>query len=325
MVTWLSDSSDALLVTLERDGHTESLHRGVVCVVDSSGQKLFERGDAGAIIYPRSSVKPLQALAVLETGVELSELEMALSSASHMGSARHREAISEFLAHHVLSPGLLQCPPDWPAGSSEKVQMMAAGETGPTAIAMNCSGKHAGFLAACQHRGDDLESYLDLQHPLQRSILLTIERYAGERVAHTGIDGCGAPLHAISLGGLATALSRVLSDESETAQKLVRAIEAHPWAIAGEGHPNTRLIEALGGITKGGAEGVLVVALPSGVSAAVKISDGNARANTAVALEALQRVGALEGALVTSLREELDEKVWGGGRIRGEMRVHLED
>ncbi len=305
---------------LTRDGHGESFHHGVVSVVDGSGAILEEVGDAERVVYPRSTIKPLQTLAVLKTGVELTDQEVALATASHAGSVEHREAVADFLRRHFLSADLLQCPADWPLSSVHKAELMASGgEKSP--LAMNCSGKHAGFLAACQHSGDSLEDYLNATHRLQIHIQNVIETWTGQPVAYTSVDGCGAPLHAITLRGLAQALARMLTSDDTDAQKVVRAVAAHPWAIAGAGQANTRVIETLGGIAKIGAEGLVVIALPSGVTAAVKILDGSMRATTAVALEALQRVGAVSRDIVENLRAELDEPVWGGGAIRGGLRV----
>lgn len=323
MSPWLSSSSAEPVAHLVRDGRVESIHHAVVAVVDASGKKLFSAGEPRAVVYPRSTLKPVQTVAVLGTGVELTDLEVALTSASHNGSTRHQDAVRDFLLRHQLSPGLLQCPADWPLDRSERLAMMAAGEQ-PNQLAMNCSGKHSGFLAACQHQGWDLDTYLLPTHPLQRTIVDTIESYAKETPAEASIDGCGAPLFALSVLGLAKAMASLVTDTSDHATRVVRAINTHPWAIAGEGHANTTVIERLGGIAKIGAEGLVVIALPSGVAVAVKILDGSMRATTPVALAALKKAGALEADVADALIDQMAEKVFGGSDLLGRLKTVLD-
>lgn len=324
MPEWLRAEDATVVASIERDGHSESVHHGIAVVVDSQGAPLLEVGNPQAVVYPRSTLKPLQTLAVLRTGVELTDQEIALATASHSGSTRHRDAVSDFLRRHVLSPDLLQCPADWPLSTMEKAALIAEGGT-KSVLAMNCSGKHTGFLAACQHRGDPLQTYLEPSHPLQRDIRAAVEELTGETIAYSSVDGCGAPLHALSLHGLARGLSALVTSDEPEAQRIVQAVGAHPWAIAGENHPNTRVIETLGGIAKIGAEGLLVIALPSGITAAVKILDGSMRATTPVALEALAVVGAIEANIVQNLRAQLDEPVLAGARVAGGLVVTLGD
>lgn len=323
MASWVDASAGRVVAVIERDGYPESLHHGIVSVTDASGAELLAIGRTDTIVYPRSTLKPLQTIAVLGTGVELTDLEVALATASHSGSARHREAVESFLHRHQLGVSLLQCPADWPLVASEKLQMRLDGESSPTQLAMNCSGKHAGFLAACQHRGDDLENYLDPGHPLQRDIRTVIEDYTGETITHTSADGCGAPLHALSLRGLARGMSALTSSDDEIPQRIVRAVGEHSWALAGEGLANTRVIDALGGIAKIGAEGLVVISTPEGVTAAVKILDGSMRATTPVALSALMQVGAVEAKTGQNLVDEFSEVVRGGTAPLGRLRVTL--
>ena len=322
MGTWLQPADSRPVAVITRDGHGESFHHGVVSVVNADGQELFEAGRADRVVYPRSTLKPLQTLAVLRTGAELTDVEIALATASHSGSRAHRDAVAGFLRRHFLSADLLQCPADWPLSGAEKVQLIGDGGE-KSALAMNCSGKHAGFLSACQHRGDSLEDYLEPGHPLQLDIQRVIEEFTGETIAHSSVDGCGAPLHALSLRGLARGIARVLSGGDPHGQRIVDAVAAHPWAIAGDGQPNTTVIQALGGIAKIGAEGLVVIGVPSGITAAVKILDGSMRATTPVALEALAHVGAIERDMVDNLRATLDPVVSAGHSLRGGLEVTL--
>jgi L-asparaginase II len=300
----------------------ESVHHGIIAVVDSAGELLLERGDSRIAVYPRSTLKPLQTLALLGTGVELTPLEIALSTASHCGSIAHRDAIEAFLQRHGLGPEGLQCPVDWPLGASERADMLAT-QGAPSRLAMNCSGKHAGFLAATRHSGWDEATYLEATHPLQRAIRETIETWSGESVAFSSTDGCGAPLHALSTRGLARAIASVASGKTPGARSLLDAVSAHAWALDGQGRANTITIQTIGGIAKIGAEGLVVIGTPDGVAVAVKIIDGSMRATTPVALEALVRVGAIESTQRDRILAGMADPVMGGDRIIGGLRVQI--
>jgi len=319
---WLGASDAVVVAELMRDGFAESFHHGVLAVVDQHGSTLLERGNPDAIVYPRSTLKPVQAIAVLETGVDLSPLNLTLTTASHCGSTQHREAIRALLESYGLDEWALQCPKDWPLGSAERAQYLAGGHEA-SALAMNCSGKHAGFLAACTHAGFATEDYLGFDHPLQRAIVETITRYTGEAPTFTSRDGCGAPLHALSLRGLARGIARIAAGTSEHEQQLLRSVRDNAWAIDGEGRDNTVTIETLGGIAKIGAEGLVVIGTPSGVAVAVKILDGSMRATSLVALAALESVGAISSADATALSARMAHPVSGGEAIIGALEVRL--
>jgi len=317
----LTTATAPVVATLTREGVAESVHRGIGVVVDGEGKILRQLGDAGTLVFPRSTLKPVQTLTVLELGTPLEPLEVALATASHLGTARHRSAVDAFLHRHQLSENLLQCPVDWPLGDDAKEALLRSDSPEKSRLAMNCSGKHAGFLACCQHMGWDLENYLDPTHPLQVAIGERVSELAGEKIALTTPDGCGAPLHQISLMGLARAISHVVSGSSVESAALVQAIASNSWAIAGEGHANTIVIDALGGIAKIGAEGLVVIGLPSGVTAAVKILDGSMRATTPVALSMLASVGAADNSLIESLVERTSARIYGGTAVTGGLSV----
>jgi len=317
----LTTASAPVVATVTRAGVPESVHHGIGVVVDSEGNVLRQVGDPGTLVFPRSTLKPVQTLTVLELGTPLEPLEMALATASHLGTARHRSAVDTFLHRHQLSENLLQCPVDWPLGDDAKEALLRSDTPEKSRLAMNCSGKHAGFLACCQHMGWDLENYLDTTHPLQVAIGKRVGELAGEKIALTTPDGCGAPLHQISLTGLARAISQVVSGSSVESAALVAAIANNSWAIAGEGHPNTIVIDALGGIAKIGAEGLVVIGLPSGVTAVVKILDGSMRATTPVALSLLASVGAADDSLIESLVERTSARIYGGTAVTGGLSV----
>ena len=317
----LTTASAPVVATVTREGIAESVHHGIGVVVDADGKILRTVGDPSTLVFPRSTLKPVQTLTVLELGTPLEPLEMALATASHVGSARHWSAVDAFLHNHQLSENLLQCPVDWPLGDDAKEALLRSDTPDKSRLAMNCSGKHAGFLACCQHMGWELENYLENTHPLQMAIKKRLSSLAGENIALTTPDGCGAPLHQVSLTGLARAISHVVSGRSPESAALVQAIADNSWAIAGEGHANTIVIDALGGIAKIGAEGLVVIGLPSGVVAAVKILDGSMRATTPVALSLLGSVGAVKPALIESLVEATSARIYGGTAVTGGLSV----
>ena len=270
------------LAVLERSGEIESRHLGAAVLVDADGSILDSLGDPTALLYPRSAVKPLQATAVLGTGLALEGQALVLAAASHGGTPAHVAVVEGMLASAGLDESALQCPLDWPLDSEARHAADA-----PRRITMNCSGKHAAFLAASVHAGWTTADYLDPAHPMQRAVATMIAEYAGEAVAHWGIDGCNAPTPVISLTGLARSFGRLAASDSP----LPAAIVAHPWAIDGPGRDNTVTTEETGVIAKVGAEGVLVLATTAGQAVAIKTLDGANRARTLVGLELLVRAG----------------------------------
>lgn len=307
---------------LTRDSVVESLHHGIVVVMSHTGEVLLERGNSDSVVYPRSTLKPLQTLAVLETGVNLTPLEIALTTASHCGSQDHRTSVVSFLERHGFDETDLQCPPDWPLGHAERAEYATAGGL-PSAVAMNCSGKHAGFLAATRHQGLDTREYLNPTHPLQVAIEKVIEQWTGEEITFSSTDGCGAPLHALSLKGLGLGIARLSSAETAESKTLLNAVTQHPWALDGVGRANTKTIEVIGGIAKIGAEGLVVIGTPDGVSVAVKILDGSMRATTPVALEALRLVGAITPEQCDGILAVVAEPVTAGNRVIGGLEVQI--
>jgi L-asparaginase II len=267
-----------------RSGWPESRHLGAAVLVDADGAIVRALGDPDALVYPRSALKLVQATAVELLGVVFDDQQTVLSAASHAGTPAHVSVVERMLADAGLDEGALRCPADWPGDPAAR---RAASE--PRRITMNCSGKHAGFLAACVAHGWDTESYLDPAHPLQRHVVETVERTAGESIAHLGVDGCGAPVPVLSLAGLA----RSASHTARAGTTLGDAILREPWAIDGPGRSNTVTIERSGLVAKLGAEGVLVLVTPGGEAVAVKSLDGAHRATTLVGLELLVREGLL--------------------------------
>ncbi|MFD9542673.1 asparaginase [Streptomyces sp. NPDC060022] len=287
-------ASPALPVLAEvvRSGFTEGHHRGSLVVLAADGRVEYALGDPAAPVFPRSSNKPMQAAAILRAGLDLSGERLALAAASHSGEDFHLDLVRTMLAEHGLKPDDLQTPPDLPLDPVEAEAYLAAGRVREP-LTMNCSGKHAAMLAVCVQNGWDTSTYLDPAHPLQQLVGQVVAEAAGEPVAAVGTDGCGAPLMAIGLVGLARAFRTFVLAEPGTAERRVAdAMRAHPEFVAGTRRPDTWLMrEVPGTLSKMGAEAVQAVALADGRALAFKIDDGSTRALGPVLARALELLG----------------------------------
>ncbi len=307
-----------VLAEIVRSGFVEGHHRGSLVVLAADGSVELALGDPAAPVFPRSSNKPMQAAAVLRAGLDLSGERLALAAASHSGEGFHLALVTEMLAEHGLSPDALQTPPDLPLDPVEAEAYLAAGHVRER-ITMNCSGKHAAMLAVCLRNGWDPATYLDPAHPLQRLVLQVVEEAAGEPVASVGTDGCGAPLMAISLVGLARAFRTFVTAAPGTAERRVAdAMRAHPEYVAGTRRPDTWLMRELPGtLSKMGAEAVQAVALADGRALAFKIDDGSTRALGPVLARVLGLLG-VDAPVVTRIGRA---PLLGGAAEVGEIRA----
>ncbi len=284
--------SAPVVATVTRSGLVESVHHGIVVATDADGVPVLERGDIRTPIFPRSSNKPVQAVAMLRAGVDLDDELLALASASHNGEEFHLEGVRAILAGAGLSERDLQNTPDLPSHEPEREHWIAAGRA-PSSIAQNCSGKHAAMLATCVAAGWDTQTYRDPGHPLQQLIADTLAELSGEQISAVGIDGCGAPVLAISPWGVARAFGRLASADASSPQgRVAAAIRRHPRWLGGTDRDVTTLIEGVPGlIAKDGAESVYAVGLADGRGLAVKMTDGNQRARAVVTAAALRQMG----------------------------------
>lgn len=326
MVETLTVQDAVELAVVERGGFVESRHVGAAVVLSPEGEVVAAHGNASALVLPRSSLKPLQAIACLTAGAPLEGEQLGLATASHAGTDRHVEVVRSMLVEGGLTEDDLGCPADWPSDSATRDELVRDhGE--PTRIRMNCSGKHAAMLRACVATGWPTDRYLAPDHPLQLHIRDVVERLSGEKISATVVDGCGAPVHALTLMGLARAVHRIgtASERSpfalhRVAGTLVRTVRERPWTIDGPGRPDTLAIEKLGVFVKGGAEGVMIMVAPNGATVALKTLDGSLRARTIVAATLLLRAGALEQGAVDELAAALPLAVLGGGVEVGSIR-----
>ncbi len=297
-----------VLVEVTRGDLVESRHRGAYAVCDTSGRVLLSAGDVERTIYPRSAIKPLQALALVETGAAeahaVSDAELALACASHDGEPLHVEAALHWLQRLGLSAEDLECGAHWPYHEPSLRALAAHGGT-PTAAHNNCSGKHAGFLTVARQLDAPTAGYIRFEHPVQQRVLGILEMLTGLdlRDAPRGIDGCGIPQYGAPLGNLALAFARFAdpADQPERRQaacaRVRRAMAEHPVMVAGHARFCTKVMAATQGraLVKTGAEGVFCAAAPElGLGVAVKIDDGATRASQVVMAGLLDRLGLLD-------------------------------
>ncbi|WP_299451028.1 asparaginase [uncultured Serinicoccus sp.] len=320
-------ASAPVVAEVVRNGFVESVHHGVVALTGPDGSPELALGPVDAPILPRSSLKPLQAVAMLRAGAVLEGELLALACASHSGEERHLEGARRILASVGLDESALRNTPELPFDEDERRRWVREGSPA-TSLAQNCSGKHSGMLAACVAAGWDTGSYLDPEHPLQRLVVEVVEELTGEPVAVSTVDGCGAPALGVSSTGLARAFGRIAAADASTEEgRVAEAIRRHPEFLGGTGRDVTELIAAVPGlIAKDGAESVYAVGLADGRGLSVKITDGGERARVVVATAALRRAGAHElGPEAADVMDALDARavVRGHGERVGAVRAVL--
>ncbi|WFE37053.1 asparaginase [Micromonospora sp. WMMD998] len=306
------------LAEVVRSGFVEGVHRGSVVALDAAGSPAAGAGDVTSPIFPRSSNKPMQAVGMLRAGLPLTDpADVALVAASHAGEEFHVERVVALLRGAGLDEDALRCPADLPFGEAAREAVLRAGG-GPSRVLMNCSGKHAGMLLTCLAAGWPLDGYWRPEHPLQQRVTATVEELTGEPVAAVGVDGCGAPVHAVSLTGLARAFLRLVTAEPGTVERGVAdAMRAYPEMVGGTVADDTRLMLGVPGLlAKIGAEGVLAAAVPGVGAVALKIDDGAARPRMPVLTSALTRLG-LRAPILT---EYAEFPLLGGGLPVGAVR-----
>lgn len=303
---------------LIRGGVVEGIHYGSVVVLDTDGKVQLQIGDIEAAFYPRSALKPVQAVAMVRAGLPLDGELLSLAAASHSGEERHIAGVRRILGLAGLTEDHLRNVPDMPFDPAVRDIWVREGRE-PSRLAQNCSGKHAAMLYTCKLNGWSLDDYLDPAHPLQQAIAEIVEDLTGQRIAQVTVDGCGAPLFSVSLHGLARAGARITTAVDGTPEaRVADAMRTYAETASGAGRDVAALMHAVPGLlAKDGFEGVQVAALPDGRAVAVKIADGASRARIPVTAAGLARAG-VEPEL---LAEFTGEPLLGGGEPVGCVRA----
>ncbi|MCE3250330.1 MAG: asparaginase [Geminicoccaceae bacterium] len=292
-------------VLVLRGGRVESRHRVSCAVADAGGALRHAAGASERPVFPRSAVKPLQALVLLESGAAqhfgVSQAELALACASHGGEPLHVELVRSWLARLGLDPSALECGAHPPTHGPSAERLVAAGRA-PAPAHNNCSGKHAGMLTVARHLGAPLTGYVAADHPVQRRVAATLVEMAGiEGLPEPATDGCGIPTYPMTLAQLATAMARLADPQAlspgrgAACREICDAMSAHPQLVAGSGRPCTAIMTAAPEvIVKTGAEGVYAAALPGhGLGLALKVEDGAGRAAPVALIALLEALGAV--------------------------------
>lgn len=297
-----------VLVAVRRGDLIESRHRGAYAVIDADGRVIAAAGDIDRPVFPRSAVKAIQALPLIESGAAdrygLGEAEIALACASHAGSNRHTETAAGMLAKAGLGLEALECGAHWPMGE-RAARALAESGSRPSALHNNCSGKHSGFLCVACAAGMEPQGYVKAGHPLQEEVRSALEAVTG--AAHgpdnRATDGCSIPTYAIPLRALARGFARFATgiglppQRAAAAHRIAAAIAAAPVMVAGEGRFDSEVMTVLGrrALVKTGAEGVYCAALPErGVGIALKIDDGASRAAELAVATLIEQLLVLE-------------------------------
>jgi L-asparaginase II len=306
-------------VALEVRGDlVESVHHGSVVVTSPRDEVLVSVGEPERPFYPRSTLKPLQAVGLLRAGLVLDDDLLALAAASHSGSAEHVARVRRILEAHDLDEQALGNAPDLPIGTDERTTWLRDGGSA-SRLTQNCSGQHAAMLATCAINGWTIADYLSPGHPVQIACRAAVEDLTGERIAAETTDECGTPLYAVSMAAMSRAYGALAADgNTGPGGKIARAMRLFPELVSGHDRDVSLAMRAQPGLlAKEGAEGVQLFGLPDGTGVAVKIADGAGRARMPVAIHAL----GLVTQITPTLRSMATVPVLGGGQRVGEVRA----
>lgn len=269
-------------------------------------------------MFPRSSTKPIQALAMVRSGLSLPLEKLALVCSSHNGEPIHQQTALAILSEFGLDESALGNTHDFPMHTDSAHDAIRAGLT-KSALQMGCSGKHSGMLATCVINGWSIDNYLEQDHPLQQAITQTVAEVTGHEAFAIGIDGCGAPAHVVELVGLARAMrAMAIGDAGESGTQIYAAMSQFPYMVGGKGRDVTTIVSGIDGLfAKDGADAVYAAALPDGRAVALKLSDGYGRGTPTVLLAALKKLGVD----ITGVDNSIKEIVRGHGKPVGSVRA----
>jgi L-asparaginase II len=315
--------TNPVLVEVLRGDHVESAHRGALAVFDPGGKSVWEIGDIGRPVFPRSAIKSIQALPLVESGAAdaygFGDRELALACASHGGEAAHTELARSMLARAGLDETALECGPHWPSNHEATIALARAGRS-PNGLHNNCSGKHAGFICTCAHDGIDHRGYVSAGHKLQEMVRRAMEDVTGaaHNAGSRATDGCSIPTYAIPLRNLAIGFAKMATgqglspERAEAAKRVFAACMAEPFYVAGTGKADTALMDVAPGriFVKTGAEGVYCAAVPElGLGVALKCDDGAGRAAEAMVATVLASLLRSDEVLAANLDRQACQPV----------------
>ncbi|MBT5296924.1 MAG: asparaginase [Rhodospirillaceae bacterium] len=330
------ERNHTIIIEVTRGDMVESRHRCHAAIVDSTGKVLDSWGDVDQYIYPRSSIKPLQALPLIETGAAdalgVSDPEIALACASHMSEPHHVDTVRAWLDRIGLGPGNLECGGHLPRHEDAAADVIRAG-IAPDAAFNNCSGKHSGFLTTAVHLGEATQGYIDDDHPVQARLAAILSDLGGVDLSGSarGHDGCGIPVIGMPLVAMARALARMADPEglggprARAAETIFRCMTTHPEYVRGTGGFDTAAMRAGSGrfATKTGAEGIHAAIVPElNIGIALKIEDGGGRASDVAVGALLGRLGVIDDVGRAALRDFLEVPISNAtGRNVGSIRI----
>lgn len=315
--------ANPVLIEVLRGAIVESAHRGAVAVFDADGKPVLEIGDTSKPVFPRSAVKAIQALPLVETGAAdaygFGNRELALACASHSGEPEHVELARSMLARAGLDGSALECGAHWPSNHDAEIALARAGGS-PNALHNNCSGKHSGFLCTCVHSGIAHRGYVKAGHELQEMVRDAMQSVTGavHGADDRATDGCSIPTYAVPLRSFALGFARMATtngfrpERAKAAKRLLAACMAEPFFVAGTGREDVALMEAAPGriFAKGGAEGVHCAAIPElGLGIALKCDDGAHRASEAMIAAVLAKLLRADEALAAKLIEQANAPI----------------
>ncbi|MER9131177.1 asparaginase [Mesorhizobium sp. M0768] len=315
--------TNPVLVEVLRGAIVESAHRGAVAVFDAGGKPVWEIGDTAQPVFPRSAVKAIQALPLVESGAAdaygFGDRELALACASHSGEPPHVELARAMLAKAGLDETALECGAHWPSSHGATLALARAGSV-PNALHNNCSGKHSGFLCTCVHSGIAHRGYVKAGHASQEMVREAMQAVTGAAhdADHRGTDGCSIPTYAVPLRSFALGFARMATGagfepvRARAAKRLLSVCMAEPFFVAGTGRSDVAMMDAAPGriFVKGGAEGVFCAALPElGLGIALKCDDGAGRAAEVMVAAVLAKLLQADQALAAKLTEQANPPI----------------
>ncbi|MEK2645958.1 asparaginase [Bdellovibrio sp. BCCA] len=328
-------SKQPLVVEVLRGPVVESLHQVMAVVVNEIGSITQYWGHPQFLTMPRSAIKMLQALPLIESGAadkfELEDKHIALACSSHRGEKDHITALTQWMDKVGIKESSYVCAPHLPYNEESALEMTRKGQK-PTVLCNNCAGKHSALITTCLHLGEDPTGYEKYEHNAQkrlRKVLTETMRYDHSKTAY-GIDGCGIPTYAVPLQNMAVGMSVLINSKESPARKaaserILRAVRSFPFYISGSDNFATAVIEKTHGraIIKGGAEGVFCGVLPEKrVAFAIKASDGAGRAAQVATASLLLQLGGLNETEFKALAKYTMPTVtnWKGDVV-GQMRI----